>query len=163
MIRNTTRIALFAATVVLGAGCRQVEESENPVSDALSGVGATVDPDRGSTSVELSRVQFDDIPELDGFFFRNQRNESFSYRLGGGRRVGRFVYWGKSSERDVISRYLELMRKDPYNWSLETPSPHESGGRLIFVKPGSRCEISLSRERPASKDGLLVTIWVEST
>ena len=77
--------------------------------------------------------------------------------------MGRFVYWGREGrEEEVIQRYLELMPKDPYNWSLSSPR-QEAEWRLEFKKPGSRCEISLSRERLAAKEGLLVTIWVEST
>lgn len=156
------RVLLLLAVMMAAVGCRQVEETENPISSGLSEMGATTAPDRRSTSVELSRMQFDDVPVLDGFFLRNHRNETFSYSYGS-RRVGRFVYWGREGrEEEVIQRYLELMPKDPYNWSLSSPR-QGAEWRLEFTKPGSRCEISLSRERLAAKEGLLVTIWVEST
>ena len=163
------RIAILFVSLVFVTGCRQIEETDNPISGGLTEMGATSSPDRPSTSTELSRVQFDDVPVIDGFFLRNHRNETFSYRYGKGLRVGRFVYWGKADEETVIQRYLELMPKDPYNWSLSTP--YSGGGTdsgspqdwqpLQFAKPGSRCEIGVSRE--PNKEGLLVTIWVEST
>ena len=153
--------AMFALGLI--AGCRHVEETENPISQSLTEIGATVPPENRSSSDELSRVQFDDIPVPPGFFFRNHRNESYSYVVGEAR-VGRFVYWGKSSEREVLAHYLEKMAKDPYNWSLETGNLEANRGPLMFEKPGQRCEIHLRRPpQHASGGGLLITISVEST
>ena len=71
-------------------------------------------------------MQFDDVPVLDGFFLRNHRNETFSYRYGS-RRVGRFVYWGREGrEEEVIQRYLELMGHDK--------KVHKGKLRLVLLK-----------------------------
>ena len=155
-----TALPLLVLACLLGS-CRSVEETENPVSRSLTDMGATSDPANRNTSTELSRVQFDDIPVPRGFFFRNQRNESFSY-TDGEVRVGRFVYWGVAREDEVIAHYLENMAKDPYNWSLKD-RPGSADEPLIFEKPGQKCEIHLRRERHQSDGGLLITISVESS
>ncbi|MCA9321636.1 MAG: hypothetical protein KDB53_12925 [Planctomycetes bacterium] len=155
------RITGLFVLVILVAACREVEETDNPMSRSLSDLGATSDPSFRSTSIELSRIQFDDIPVPAGFFFRNQRNESFAYR-DGNQRIGRFVYWGRGDEKDLIDEYLEKMPKDPYNWTLKS-APSDRNAPLIFEKPGQRCEIHLGRERHRPNGGLLITISVESS
>lgn len=152
-------IALFS--LLAAPACREIEETENPVSRPLTDLGATSDPALTNTSLVLSRVQFDDIPVPPGFFFRNQRNESFAYEDGEAR-VGRFVYWGRKPREEVVALYLEKMPKDPYNWSLA------SGGDgaekpLIFKKPGQTCKIRLLKERHRPQGGLLLTISVEGS
>ena len=154
-----TRLVLLSALGMLAA-CRNIEETKNPVSDSLVGIGATAPPELTSTSEELRRVQFDDVPVPDGLFFRNHRNESFSYTWPGGR-IGRFVYWGNVNRDRVIAQFLEMMPKDPYKWALS--SGPSQGGAMTFEKPGQKCEIRFTRARPSSQKGLLVTISVEST
>ena len=158
------RLAIVTLAIVSSywaAACRSVEETRNPVSGTLTGIGATSDPEKASTASELSRVQFDDVPAPEGFFLRNHRNESYSF-TDGKSRVGRFVYWGKGRERDVIEHYLEMMPKDPYKWALVS-SASDPDEPMIFEKPGQRCEIRLSHESHRGDGGLLITISVEST
>ncbi len=155
------RVVAAVLSLLVVSGCREIEETENPLSRPLTDLGATSDPSLSNTSLVLSRVQFDDIPVPPGFFFRNQRNESFGYEDGDAR-VGRFVYWGRKPREEVVALYLEKMPKDPYNWSLA------SGGDgadtpLIFKKPGQTCEIRLLKERHRPRGGLLLTISVEGS
>lgn len=160
-LRTLFSLAIFGLLVALSA-CRQMEETQNPVSQTMEELGTTSSYDLSSDSEELARIQFDDIPSLRELHFRNHRNESYSYSLGDFRR-GRFVYWGQVEHPDILKRYLEIMPKDPYNWRLVGEPASEIWNSLHFVKTGSKCEISFSRTRPDPKTGLVITITVEST
>ena len=66
----------------------------------------------GSPSVEdtqsrcLQRVQFDDVPIPRGFEYVTRGNRSFSYE-GGGVRVGRFEYWGRTALQETAAFFKE--------------------------------------------------------
>lgn len=151
-------VALGLATSV-STGCRNVEESHNPVSDGLSELGMTTSPDEPGTSGELSRLQFDDIPCPPGFSFRNHRNESYSF-ADGGVRLGRFVYWTKKPADEARTLYLEFMEKDPYNWTLVSRPDSGSNGPWIFEKNDERCEVATGRLEKTPGGETLVTVTV---
>ncbi len=150
---------MLAAMFLIFVGCRHVEETRNPVSNTLVSMGATAPVETRNTSQELSRVQFDDIPVPPGFFFRNHRNESYSF-VDGDLRLGRFVYWGSKFDAPSRREYLELLAKDPYNWSPLSSSTESENGPWIFEKNGERCVVSSRRFFHSARDGLVVTISV---
>ena len=157
--RKALSLFVFMAAMTLLGACRQVEENRNLLSDSLVEIGATAPVTQRNTSVELSRIQFDDIPVPPGFFFRNHRNESYSF-VNGPWRCGRFVYWCKRSEEEVGAQYLELMPKDPYNWSLISAPEQPTSGPWIFEKNGERCVIETQRERRTPAGSVAVTLTV---
>ena len=167
MSRRSTRAAyLFAGFIVTStaflSGCRQVEETENPFSDTMTALGAS-SANRSSRSGELSRIQFDDIPVPQGFFLRNHRNESYSFK-DDAIRIGRFVYWGRAEVNDVREYYVEEMPKKAYGWRLvEDPGGSDRLTTMTFTKPGHRCEITMEPEHQRPGAGLLVKVWVENT
>ena len=150
-------IALMWATA-----CVNVEETNNPVSDSLTGLGATVPAEARSRSAELSRIQFDDIPVPEGFFLRNHRNESFSYRFGE-QRIGRFVYWGYGKSAELQRHFETMMPKQPFDWKRGESSVRSGSRQMAFVKTGQRCTVTLTPDDQNGKDEFLITIFVEST
>lgn len=149
----------LAVAVLAVCSCRSVEETHNPVSDSLVKIGATAPAETENTSQELSRIQFDDIPVPPGFFFRNHRNESYSF-VDGDLRQGRFVYWGREFASLTRREYLELLVKDPYNWSPVSDFEKEEAGPWIFEKNGERCVVSTRRFFHDARNGHVVTIAV---
>lgn len=156
------RGAIVFVGMALLAACVNVEETKNPVSDSLAGIGASVPADKRSRSVELSRHQFDDIPVPEGFFLRNHRNESFSYAFNG-RRIGRFVYWGFGKRGELLQHFQSMMPKKPYDWTRAGAGVKAVSDRLVFEKPGERCVITLEPVPNNLRDEFLITISVEST
>lgn len=159
--RGGFRAGILIAVTAAGAGCVQVEESRNPVSSSLAEIGATAAPELGSSSAELSRLQFDDIPVPEGFFLRNHRNETFSYVFSGNR-VGRFVYWGLGDPKTVRRHFQQNMGKEPYGWTLAESTSGSAEDRLTFEKPGHICTVSWAPTTPPKRGELLLTITVES-
>ncbi|MFT7616394.1 MAG: hypothetical protein ACI97A_000015 [Planctomycetota bacterium] len=149
----------LAAALLCVCSCRSVEETHNPVSHVLVKIGATAPAEVENTSQELSRIQFDDIPVPPGFFFRNHRNESYSF-VDGDLRQGRFVYWGRSFASDTRREYLELLAKDPYNWSPVSVFENDEAGPWIFEKNGERCVVESRRFFHDARNGDVVTIAV---
>ncbi len=155
---------LFTGTVlgvicIFSQGCRSVEETRNPLSDTLVGMGATAPVEVKNTSEELSRIQFDDIPVPPGFFFRNHRNESYSF-VDGDLRLGRFVYWGRSFAAPSRRQYLELLAKDPYNWTPVSGFSENETGPWIFEKNGERCVVTSRRFFHDARNGNVITVSV---
>jgi hypothetical protein len=151
---------VMTATVFLGA-CRQIEESDNPVSNALTAVGATPPYTQKGSSVRLDRIQFDDIPVMRGLRLSTLRNESFSYDSNGVR-LGRFVYRGEEDLRRVQDHYVTTMPLEPYGWTV-APRRDDRPDSLFFTKGREHCEIAVvAARRTAQKKGLTVTIVVET-
>ena len=149
----------LALITLLVSGCRHVEETRNPVSTTLADMGATAPVEVRNTSEELSRIQFDDIPVPPGFHFRNHRNESFSF-VDGDMRLGRFVYWGREFTPPARQHFLELMTRDPYNWTPRSSSGDDQGGPWILEKNGERCVISSRKFFHDPKEGVILTVSV---
>jgi hypothetical protein len=150
----------MASMLMLGA-CRQIEESDNPVSSTLTAVGATPPPSQKGSSARLDRIQFDDIPVMRGLRLSNLRNESFSYESNGVR-VGRFVYRGDVGLTRVRDHYVTTMPLEPYGW-LQAPSREDRPDSLFFTKGRENCEVAvLAAPRAARKKELTVTIVVET-
>jgi len=151
---------VMASMLMLGA-CRQIEESDNPVSNTLTAVGATPPPSQKGSSVRLDRIQFDDIPAMRGLRLSTLRNESFSYESNGVR-VGRFVYRGEVDFGRVRNHYLTTMPLEPYGWQ-QAPSRKDRPDSLFFTKGREICEVAvLAAPRAARKKELTVTILVET-
>ncbi|MEE9394220.1 MAG: hypothetical protein V3W41_17105 [Planctomycetota bacterium] len=160
--RYELKILPLLLVLVWTTACVNVEETNNPISDSLTGVGATTPPEARSRSEELSRIQFDDIPVPEGFFLRNHRNESFSYRFGD-RRIGRFVYWGYGKRAELLRHFEAMMPKGPFGWKRGESSVQAASDRMTFVKTGQRCTVTLTPDAQDGKDEFLITIFVEST
>ena len=158
-IRNPLFAIVLVMLLVATSACRHVEETRNPVSNTLVGMGATAPVEVENTSEELSRVQFDDIPVPPGFHFRNHRNESYSF-VDGDLRLGRFVYWGQTFDAPKRRQFLELMAKDPYNWNPSSTSLGSEDGPWIFEKNGERCVINSKKFFHDPRQGVVLTLSV---
>lgn len=150
-------ITIVLAVLVSLGGCRQIEESDNPISNTLTAVGVTPPHTQKGSSKQLDKIQFDDIPVPRGLRLPTLRNESFSY-TSEGFRVGRMVYKGVVNATDVREHYLTTMPLEPYGWS-RAANKDDSPNSLFFSKGGERCEIVL---RAGAKAELIVTIVVET-
>lgn len=160
MRKDSGRLCLVIGilALVLVTGCRQIEETQNPVSETLVDIGATSPPSERNTSTELQRIQFDDIPVPPGFFLRNHRNESYSFRQGD-TRIGRFVYWGRGHRQELQAFFRENMSKSPYLWGNKDITNQES---LEFEKSDDHCRVLVEPDRLDTQNGMLITITVNT-
>ena len=125
-------LMLFASAV----SCRHEDHSLTPQPSQSGNI---------NRSTELSRLQFDDVPVPEDFILRNRANESFVFE-DGETRVGRLVYIGRGSERDVRAHYIEKLPLEQYGWKFVSGSPEPGQGPLVFAKKVHGCTVDFGME-----------------
>jgi hypothetical protein len=141
------RTGIAALALLAGAACSQIENPRTMLPTE-PGVDAT-------RSKELHRAQYEDLPVPPGFEYVTRGNRSFSY-LDGGVKVGRFLYWGRTSVEETAAFYRRTLPLRAYGWDFLSEESLPKRHELRFRKADQECTVTLTRDVDATYAGVTI-------